>query len=74
MLPTLSRHLTNISERGNGTLYSPTIPMKAYRTWFQLNSKTVISVKTPAGQTEYQEVGEICAQGSIDRGISLIPA
>ena len=40
------------------------IPKKAYRVWFLLNSKTSISVKTPAGQTEYREAGELCGQGS----------
>jgi exonuclease III len=46
------------------TLHMADVPKKAYRTWHHLNSKTVISVKTPAGITESQEAGEICAQGS----------
>ena len=37
------------------SLYTAGIPMKAYRTWFNLNSKTVISVRTPAGLTETKE-------------------
>ena len=43
------------------SLYTAGIPMKAYRTWFNLNSKTVISVRTPAGLTETKEAGELCA-------------
>ena len=46
------------------SLYTAGVPMKAYRTWFKLNSRTVISVRTPAGMTEPEEVGELCAQGS----------
>ena len=38
--------------------------MKAYRTWFKLNAKTVISVRTPSGTTQTEQVGELCAQGS----------
>ena len=37
---------------------------KAYRCWFKLNQKTVISVATPAGMSEKAEVGETVAQGS----------
>ena len=46
------------------SLYEADIPMKVYRTWFLLNSRTIISVKTPAGLSESQEAGELCAQGS----------
>ena len=46
------------------SLYTAGVPMKAYRTWFKLNSRTVISVRTPSGQTETEEAGELCAQGS----------
>ena len=46
------------------SLYTAGIPMKAYKTWFKLNSKTVISVRTPAGLTEAKEAEELCAQGS----------
>ena len=34
------------------SLYTAGVPMKAYRTWFKLNSRTVISVRTPAEMTE----------------------
>ena len=46
------------------SLYSAGVPMKAYRTWFKLNSKTVITVRTPSGRTNSEEAGELCAQGS----------
>jgi hypothetical protein len=46
------------------SLYNAGVPMKAYRTWFKLNSRTVIKVRTPMGLTESQEAGELCAQGS----------
>jgi hypothetical protein len=38
--------------------------MKCYRTWFKLNARTVRSVRTPTGETQSAEVGELCAQGS----------
>ena len=47
-----------------GSLYTAKIPMKAYRMWFKLNSKTVIQVATPSGMTEKGEAGELCGQGS----------
>ena len=46
------------------SLYQSGIPKKAYRVLFLMNSKTSVSVKTPAGQTEYREAGELCGQGS----------
>ena len=46
------------------SLYSAGVPMKAYRTWFKLNARTLISVRTPTGTTQSVEVGELCAQGS----------
>ena len=46
------------------SLNEATIPKKAYRVWFLLNSKTSISVKTPDDQTDYKEAGELCGQGS----------
>ena len=46
------------------TLHSAEVSSKAYRVWFKLNSKTVITVKTPAGPTESKEVHELVAQGS----------
>ena len=46
------------------TLHSAELPSKAYRMWFKLNSKTIITVKTPAGPTESKEVHELVAQGS----------
>ena len=46
------------------SLYNASVPMKAYRTWFKLNSRTVINVRTPMGLTESEEAGELCAQGS----------
>ena len=46
------------------TLHEASIPRKAYRAWFKLNSKTQVTVKTPAGQTEHREVGELVGQGS----------
>ena len=47
-----------------GSLYTAKIPMKAYRMWYKLNSKTVIQVATPSGLTERGEAGELCGQGS----------
>ena len=47
-----------------GSLYTAQIPMKAYRVWFKLNSKTVIQVATPSGLTDKGEAGELCGQGS----------
>ena len=47
-----------------GSLYRAEIPMKAYRVWFKLNSKTVIQVATPSGLSEKGEAGELCGQGS----------
>jgi hypothetical protein len=62
------------------SLYCAKIPMKMYRLWFKMNSRTVISVATPSGLTEPGEAGELCDQGSagaalasqldIDLGIS----
>ena len=46
------------------TLYMSEIPKKCYITWFKLNRKTVITVKTPLGSTESDEAYEIVAQGS----------
>ena len=34
------------------TLHISKIPKKCYRTWFKLNMKTIINVKTPSGSTE----------------------
>ena len=47
-----------------GSLFSAKIPLKTYRLWYKLNSKTVIRVSTPSGLTEAGEAGELCAQGS----------
>ena len=47
-----------------GSLYSAEIPMKTYRMWYKMNSRTVIRVATPSGLTEAGEAGELCAQGS----------
>ena len=62
------------------SLYCAKIPLKTYRMWFKMNSKTLISVATPSGMTESAEAGELCGQGSagaalasqldIDLGIS----
>ena len=46
------------------SLYEAKIPRKAYRVWYLMNSQTSVSVKTPAGQTEFREAGELCGQGS----------
>jgi hypothetical protein len=46
------------------TLHEASIPKKAYRVWFKLNSKTKVTVRTPAGQTGHREVGELVGQGS----------
>ena len=46
------------------TLHSAKVSMKAYRVWYKLNSKTVITVKTPAGSTDSKEAHELVAQGS----------
>ena len=37
------------------TLYSAKVPQKAYRVWYELNSKTEINVKTPAGLSDSKE-------------------
>ena len=44
------------------SLYSANIPMKIYRMWFKLNSRTLISVATPSGLTEQGEAGELWAK------------
>ena len=36
---------------------------KAYRIWYKLNEKAVISVRSPAGTSEKAEAGRICPQG-----------
>ena len=46
------------------SLCEANIPKNAYRACFLLNSKTSVSVKTPTGQTEFREAGELCGQGS----------
>ena len=46
------------------SLYKAEIPMKTYRMWFKLNSKTVMQVATPSGLTEEGEAGKLCGQGS----------
>ena len=46
------------------SLHEAKIPKKAYKNWFLLNSRTLISIKTPSGQTEFREAGELCGQGS----------
>ena len=38
---------------------------KAYRTWFLLNQKTRISIKTSVGMTGEHDVGEVVGQGTI---------
>ena len=47
-----------------GSLYTAKVQNKMYRLWFKLNSKTVISVVTPSGETESGEAGDLCGQGS----------
>ena len=37
---------------------------KAYRCWFKLNQKTVISVATPTGTTQTEDAHEVVPQGS----------
>ena len=46
------------------TLHEANIPPKASGAWFKLNSQTRVTVKTPAGQTEHRDVGELVGQGS----------
>ena len=46
------------------TLNYANVNKKAYRCWFKLNSKTVISVATPAGLTKTAEAYEVVPQGS----------
>ena len=45
-------------------LNSANVNKKAYRCWFKLNKKTVISVATPAGMTTSPEAHEVLPQGS----------
>ena len=42
-----------------GSLYTANAPMKMYRVWFKLKTKTVISVVTLSGETESVEAGEL---------------
>ena len=61
------------------TLHRIGVNKKAYRTWFLLNQKTRISVKTGVGMTEECDVGEVVGQGTmggalvsqlnVDRGV-----
>ena len=44
------------------SLHKANINQKAFRCWFKLNEKTMISVAKPAGTTEIAEVSEIVAQ------------
>ena len=46
-----------------GSLAESGVNLKAYRIWYKLNTKAVISVKSPAGTSEKAEAGEICPQG-----------
>ena len=46
-----------------GSLYESKVNKKAYRIWFKLNQKAVISVKSPSGTSEKAEAGEVCPQG-----------
>ena len=62
------------------TLSEIGVNKKAYRTWFLLNQRTRISIKTGVGTTEEADVGEVVGQGTIggalvsqlnvDRGLS----
>ena len=45
-------------------LNSAKVNKKAYRCWFKLNQKTVISVATPSGMTKSGEAYEVVPQGS----------
>ena len=47
------------------TLYRIGVNKKACRTWFLLNKKTRISVKTGVGMTEECDVGEVVGQGTM---------
>ena len=50
--------------KGNmGSLYESKVNQKAYRIWFKLNKKAVITVKSVSGMSEKAEAGEICPQG-----------
>ena len=40
------------------------VNQKAYRCWYKINKDTVISVDTPVGRTDREEVHEIVPQGS----------
>ena len=46
-----------------GSLSEAEVNSKAYRIWYKLNEKAVISVKSPAGISEKGEAGKICPQG-----------
>ena len=52
------------------TLNEAGVNRKAYRTWFLLNQKTRITVKTSMGLTEEGDVGEVVGKGTI--GGSLV--
>ena len=47
------------------TLNEIGVNRKAYRTWFLLNQKTRISIKTGVGMTKECDVGEVVGQGTI---------
>ena len=46
-----------------GSLAESKVNDKAYRIWYKLNEKAVISVQSPAGISEKGEAGRICPQG-----------
>ena len=50
-------------------LYEAGVKGKLYRLWYELNSETVIKVKTGVGFTKSATVGESVAQGSIGGGL-----
>ena len=65
ILADIEKFLDSESLRGvMNTLHMAEIHKKCYRTWFNLNKRTVISVKTPSGTTKSKETHEIVAQGS----------
>ena len=53
------------------TLNEVGVNRKAYRTWFLLNQKTRITVKTSMGLTEEGDVGEVVGQGTIGRALVI---
>ena len=54
---------------GLDELYKGKVQGKLYRLIYELNKNTRITVRTPVGDTEQEDVGETISQGSIDAGI-----